>query len=106
MATDPRVKPAATPQSPRAAPHQKAREAMEKLNAEAGHLGIWLRTYANAPSQKPWFTHTDAADTGHVAQGKVAIGQMKASPHHWKWHEISPYLDKIAQIASTADVPP
>ena len=84
----------------------KAREAMEKLNGEAGHLNIWLRTQANAPSQKPWFTHTDAAALGEMAQGKVAAGQMKASPHHWKWREISPYLDKIAQIAATADVPP
>ena len=84
----------------------KAREAMEKLNTEAGHLSIWLRTQANAPSQKPWFTHTEAAVAGEMAQGKVAVGQMKASPHHWKWKEISPYLDKIAAIAETADVPP
>lgn len=84
----------------------KAREAMESLNGEAAHLNIWLRTQANAPSQKPWLTHTDAGDAGQMAQGKVAAGQMKASPHHWKWAEISPYLDKIAQIAETADVPP
>ena len=84
----------------------KAREAMEKLNSEAGHLGIWLRTQANAPSQKPWLTHTDAGANGEMAQGKVAAGQMKAAPHHWKWKEISPYLDQIAQIAATADVPP
>jgi hypothetical protein len=32
-----------------------AREAMEKLNAEAGGLHIWLRTQANAPAQRPWF---------------------------------------------------
>ncbi len=84
----------------------KARDAMEALNGEAGHLNIWLRTQANAPSQKPWFTHTGADAGGEMAQGKVAAGQMKASPHHWKWKEISPYLDKIAQIAETADVPP
>ena len=52
----------------------KAREAMEKLNGEAAHLSIWLRTQANAPSQKPWFTHTDAGEAGQLAQGKVAAG--------------------------------
>ena len=31
---------------------------------------------------------------------------MKAAPHHWRWREIRPYLDQIAQIAATADVPP
>jgi gentisate 1,2-dioxygenase len=84
----------------------KAREAMERLNGEAGHLAIWLRTAANAPSQKPWFTHTGDTDAGQMAQGKVAAGQMKAAPHLWKWAEISPYLDKIAEIAANADVPP
>jgi gentisate 1,2-dioxygenase len=95
--------PAVHPRAPLAA---KAREAMEQLNGEAGHLSIWLRTQANAPSQKPWFTHTGGAAGGQIAEGKVAVGQMKARPHHWKWREISPYLDKIAQIAATADVPP
>ena len=84
----------------------KAREAMEKMNADAAHLNIWLRTWANAPSQKPWFTHTEPQAAGEVAQGRVAAGQMKAKPHLWKWREISPYLDKIAQIAATSDVPP
>jgi len=32
-----------------------AKEAMERLNAEAGNLNIWLRTQANAPAQRPWF---------------------------------------------------
>lgn len=106
MDTDPRAKAHAPTHAARAPLAAKAREAMEKLNGEAGHLAIWLRTQANAPSQKPWFTHTDAADAGQMAQGKVAAGQMKASPHLWKWREISPYLDKIAQIAANADVPP
>lgn len=106
MDTDPRAKAHAPAHAARAPLAAKAREAMEKLNGEAGHLAIWLRTQANAPSQKPWFTHTAAADAGEMAQGKVAAGQMKASPHHWKWREISPYLDKIAQIAANADVPP
>ena len=84
----------------------KARAEMERLNVTAKDLHIWLRTQANAPAQKPWFTHTDAADTGRLAEGKVAAGQMKAAPHHWRWREIKPYLDQIAQIAATADVPP
>ncbi len=84
----------------------QAREVMEQLNGEAAHLNIWLRTQANAPAQKPWFTHTDVGDGGSLAQGKVAAGQMKAAPYHWKWREISPYLDRIAQIAADADVPP
>jgi hypothetical protein len=36
----------------RAAIPSAAREAMEKLNAEAGGLHIWLRTQANAPAQR------------------------------------------------------
>jgi gentisate 1,2-dioxygenase len=104
MDTDPRGKPQANwVRAPLAA---KAREAMEALNGEAGRLAIWLRTQANAPSQLPWFTHTDAGETGQLAQGKVAAGQMKAAPHHWKWREISPYLERIAKIAAAADVPP
>ena len=106
MDTDPRAKAVAHGHAARAPLAAKAREAMEKLNGEAGHLNIWLRTQANAPSQRPWFTHTDAADAGQMAQGKVAAGQMKAAPHLWRWQEISPYLDAIARIAATADVPP
>ncbi len=106
MDTDPRVKAHAPAHGARAPLAAKAREAMEQLNGEAAPLSIWLRTQANAPSQRPWFTHTDDSDAGQMAQGKVAVGQMKASPHHWKWQEISPYLDKIAQIAANADVPP
>ncbi len=83
-----------------------ARARMEALNAEAGDLSIWLRTQANAPAQRPWFHATDIGASGEMAQGRVAAGQMKAIPHHWKWREISPYLDKIARIASEADIPP
>ena len=35
-----------------------AKEAMERLNAEAGKYHIWLRTQANAPAQRPWFRET------------------------------------------------
>jgi gentisate 1,2-dioxygenase len=83
-----------------------ARARMEALNAEAAHLAIWLRTQANAPAQLPWFRDTGTGVSGHLASGRVGSGQMKAVPHHWKWRDISPYLDKIARIANEADVPP
>jgi gentisate 1,2-dioxygenase len=83
-----------------------AREMMEALNVEAAPLNIWLRTQANAPAQRPWFKDTDLSSTGALAAGRVAAAQMKAKPHLWKWREISPYLEKIAGIAASADVPP
>ena len=83
-----------------------ARAAMEALNAEAGPLHIWLRTQANAPAQRPWFKETGLQTEGELAAGRVGVAQMKAHPHLWRWAEISPYLDKIARIASTADVSP
>src|SRR5690348_8469329 len=39
----------------RAALPSAARAAMERLNTEAEGLHIWLRTQANAPSQRSWF---------------------------------------------------
>ena len=83
-----------------------AREAMERLNAEAGDLHIWLRTQANAPSQRPWFRDEGMIAGGQLAAGRVGINQMKAAPHLWRWREISPYLDRIGEIARNADVPP
>ncbi len=83
-----------------------AREAMERLNAEAGDLHIWLRTQANAPSQRPWFRDEGMIAGGRLAAGRVGINQMKAAPHLWRWREISPYLDRIGEIARNADVPP
>lgn len=83
-----------------------ARAAMEALNAEAGQFNIWLRTQANAPAQKPWFKPAGVEEAGRLAQGRVAGGQMKALPHHWRWKEISPYLLKIAEVAKLADIPP
>ncbi len=83
-----------------------ARAVMEALNADAAHLSIWLRTQANAPAQRPWFHDTGLDAAGHIAPGRVGAGQMKAVPHHWKWREIYPYLEKIGRIASEADVPP
>jgi gentisate 1,2-dioxygenase len=92
-------------QRPKALP-QGAREAMEKLNTEAGALNIWLRTQANAPAQRPWFRDTELGMEGQIAGGRVGTAQMKAQPHRWRWKEISPYLDRIAEIAKNADVPP
>jgi gentisate 1,2-dioxygenase len=83
-----------------------ARAAMEQLNAEAAGLNIWLRTQANAPAQRPWF-HDDGLEAGgQLAQGRVGANQMKAAAHHWRWREIGPYLDRIGEIARTADVSP
>ena len=85
-----------------------AREAMERLNAEAEAAGlhIWLRTQANAPAQRPWFRDDGLSTGGQVAAGRVGANQMKASAHHWRWREIGPYLDRIGEIARNADVSP
>lgn len=83
-----------------------AREAMERLNAEAGSLHIWLRTEANAPAQPPWFRATGIASEGRIAAGRVGAAQVKALPHLWRWREIAPYLDRIAAIAREAEIPP
>jgi gentisate 1,2-dioxygenase len=83
-----------------------AREAMERLNKEAAGLNIWLRTQANAPSQKSWFRETGLEQAGALASGRVAANQMKALPYRWRWKEIGPYLDRISEIAKSADVPP
>ena len=96
-----RAKTAAKP-----APRMNAREAMESLNAEAGKLNIWLRTQANAPAQRPWFRDTDLEASGTLAAGRVGANQIKAAPHRWRWREIGPYLDRIADIAQNSDVSP
>src|ERR1700674_256832 len=83
-----------------------AREAMERLNAEAGKLNIWLRTQANAPTQRPWFRDTGMEAAGQVAAGRVGANQIKTAPHCWRWKEIGPYLDRIADIAKNSDVSP
>ncbi len=92
--------------APKAGGKIDARAAMEALNAEAGQFNIWLRTQANAPAQKAWFKPSGVEDAGHMAQGRVASGQMKALAHHWRWRDISPYLHKIADVAQAADIPP
>jgi gentisate 1,2-dioxygenase len=83
-----------------------AREAMERLNVEAGGLHIWLRTQANAPAQRPWFHDTGLQASGELAAGRVGAAQLKPVAHRWRWSEIAPYLDKIAEIARGSDVSP
>jgi len=86
-----------------AAPSFSAREAMERLNAEAAALHIWLRTQANAPAQRPWSRHTEIEAAGRLAAGRVGAAQLKPLAHLWRWSDIAPYLDRIAKIAREAD---
>ena len=88
------------------APSIGPREAMERLNSEAAQFHIWLRTQANAPAQPPWFRDTGLAADGRIAAGRVGAAQLKPVAHHWRWNEISPYLDRIAEIARGADISP
>jgi gentisate 1,2-dioxygenase len=83
-----------------------SKEAMERLNAEAGGLHIWLRTQANAPAQRPWFRDTGLQASGELAAGRVGAAQLKPVAHRWRWSEIAPYLDKIAELAREADISP
>ena len=97
----------ATQQHGRAKPSANdARAAMESLNAEAGKLNIWLRTQANAPAQRPWFHDTGIEAKGQLAAGRVGTAQLKTAPHRWRWQEVGPYLDRIADVARTYDVSP
>jgi gentisate 1,2-dioxygenase len=84
----------------------KARELMEEINKEAGKHNIWVRTQANAPAQRPWFSETAGEGSGQLASGRVAVNQMKTLPHLWRWSEFSPYLQRISEIASKAEVSP
>ena len=84
----------------------KARELMEAINTDAGKQNVWVRTQANAPAQKPWFSQTDGSGSGQVASGRVAVAQLKTQPYIWHWKDYSPYLDRISEIASKADVSP
>src|SRR3984893_4994415 len=84
----------------------KAREMMEAINADAGKHNIWVRTQANAPAQRPWFSETSGEGSGQLASGRVAANQMKTLPHLWRWSEFYPYLRRISEIARKADVSP
>ena len=48
----------------------KARELMEAINAEAGKHHVWVRTQANAPAQRPWFSETEGAGSGQLGSGR------------------------------------
>src|SRR5215204_7661344 len=85
----------------------KAREMMEQLNSDASKSHVWVRTQMNAPAQRPWFTDTGGASgAGTMAMGRVAANQIKSAAHRWRWKEYSQYLNRIAGIASAADVSP
>jgi hypothetical protein len=60
----------ATPKPAHPALSSKARELMEAINAEAGKHNVWVRTQANAPAQRPWFSETsgEAADSSRPAR--------------------------------------
>jgi len=96
----------ATPKPAHPALSSKARELMEAINAEAGKHNVWVRTQANAPAQRPWFSETSGEGSGQLASGRVAAGQMKTAPYLWRWKEFSPYLHQISEIARKADVSP
>src|SRR3954453_1528856 len=84
----------------------KAREMMEQLNTDAAKLNIWVRTQANSPAQRPWFTDTNGGPAQQLTEGRVAAGRLKTLPYHWPWKEYRPYLDRISEIARKADVSP
>src|SRR6201982_3618612 len=84
----------------------KARELMEAINSEAAKHNVWVRTQANAPAQRPWFSQTSGEGSGQLASGRVAADQMKTLPYLWRWNEFSPYLHRISEIARKAEVSP
>jgi gentisate 1,2-dioxygenase len=104
MAVATQEKPAAA--APPPALNAKARELMEQLNADAAKLNIWVRTQANSPAQRPWFTDTNGGPAQQLTEGRVAAGRLKTLPYHWAWKEYRPYLDRISDIARKADVSP
>jgi gentisate 1,2-dioxygenase len=93
--------------SSRPASVPNARELMEKLNADAAKLNVWVRTEMNAPSQRAWFVDT-GGDTGagRMATGRVAANQIKTLPARWRWKDYGPVLHRISEIARRADVSP
>jgi len=97
---------ATTQKKARAGLSNKARELMEEINQDAGKHNIWVRTQANAPAQRPWFSETGGEGSGQLASGRVAANQMKTMPHLWRWNEFSPYLHRISEIARKAEVSP
>src|SRR4051794_28737379 len=85
-----------------------ARQLMQELNADASKLNIWVRTEMNAPAQRAWFADTGGeTGAGQLAGGgRVAANQLKTLPHHWRWADYRPFLERINAIAGRADVSP
>ena len=80
-----------------------ATEQLDELNRETAKLHAWIRTQANAPAQRPWFTDSGGVTgAGELAKGRVAANQMKMLAHRWRWRDIYPYLRKISEIAGDA----
>ncbi len=71
---------------------------MERLNEEAAHLHIWMRTRANSPLQQPWHV-TDNAAPPKIAPNALPAGR-RAVPFLWKWRDIEHYLTKVAELCS------
>src|SRR6266508_3446308 len=84
----------------------QAREMMEAINTDAAKHHVRIRTQANAPAQRPWFSETGGEGSGQLASGRVAANQMKTLPYMWRWSEFSPYLHRISEIARKAEVSP
>jgi gentisate 1,2-dioxygenase len=84
---------------------ERSRELMEELNKDAAEHGVWVRTQANAPAQRPWFTETEGP-SGRLSQGKVGVSQTKILPYHWRWNDYEPYLKRLSEIASEAETSP
>src|SRR6059058_4400131 len=97
---------AATHQQAPAGLSNKAREMMEAINSDSAKHHVWVRTQANAPAQRAWFSQTSGEGSGQLASGRVAANQMKTLPHLWRWNEFSPYLHRISEIARKAEVSP
>jgi len=84
-----------------------ASDLLDQLNTETAKLNAWIRTQANSPAQRPWFTDSGGATgAGELARGRVAANQMKMLAHRWRWREIYPYLRKISEIAAEAEEKP
>src|SRR5437870_11725128 len=93
---------AATQKQAPAGLSNKAREMMEAINADAGKHHVWIRTQANAPAQRPWFSETGGEGSGQLASRRVAANQRKTLPHRWRRTDFSPYLHRTSEIARTA----
>jgi gentisate 1,2-dioxygenase len=84
---------------------QHARQLLEELNAEAAEHSVWVRTEANAPAQRSWFSEPTAS-RGTLSSGRVGISQLKMAPYVWRWRDYEPFLRRLSDFASSAEVSP